>query len=320
MEKSDLVTILSKGVLGAIPFVGPLAAEIIGATIPNQRIDRIESFLKIFESKLHEIDKNSIEEKITSPEHVDLLEDSFIQATRALSEERKDFIASLMKNSLTDENLEYIEYKRLLSTLGELNDFEIIILKSYSLDQCTQEYKDFMEIHEDSLRTPIIYMDASIEDVNKEAIFQALLDDKLDIIATDHAPHTISEKDNKYLKAPSGLPLVQHALYVMLDFYKKGMISLERIVDKMCHAPARCFNVEKRGFLDEGYWADIVILDLEGETKITKDNILYKCGWSPLENMSFKGEITHTIVNGNVVYHDGQIIEGTTGKRVLFNP
>ena len=173
MEKSDLVTILSKGVLGAIPFVGPLAAEIIGATIPNQRIDRIESFLKIFESKLHEIDKNSIEEKITSPEHVDLLEDSFIQATRALSEERKDFIASLMKNSLTDENLEYIEYKRLLSTLGELNDFEIIILKSYSLDQCTQEYKDFMEIHEDSLRTPIIYMDASIEDVNKEAIFQA---------------------------------------------------------------------------------------------------------------------------------------------------
>lgn len=178
----------------------------------------------------------------------------------------------------------------------------------------------FNDEYYDTLGTKIKCNPAIKSKKDQEAIFQALLDDKLDIIATDHAPHTISEKDNKYLKAPSGLPLVQHALYVMLDFYKKGMISLERIVDKMCHAPARCFNVEKRGFLDEGYWADIVILDLEGETKITKDNILYKCGWSPLENMSFKGEITHTIVNGNVVYQDGQIIEGTMGKRVLFNP
>ncbi len=154
---------------------------------------------------------------------------------------------------------------------------------------------------------------------DQKAIFQALLDDKLDIIATDHAPHTVSEKDNQYLEAPSGLPLVQHALNVMLDFYSKGQIGLERIIDKMCHAPARCFKVEKRGFLDEGYWADIVILDLEQETNISKDNILYKCRWSPLENRSFKGKITHTLVNGNVVYENGEIIEGHLGQRVLFN-
>ena len=154
---------------------------------------------------------------------------------------------------------------------------------------------------------------------DQDALFQALLDDKLDIIATDHAPHTSEEKNNKYLKAPSGLPLVQHALYVMLDFYQKGKISLEKIVDKMCHAPARCFNIEKRGFLDEGYWADIVILDLNEKTIISKDNILYKCGWSPLEHKTFQGKITHTLVNGNIVYQDGEIIEGENGKRVLFN-
>ena len=172
MEKTDIITIISKGALGAIPFVGPLAAEIIGATIPNQRIDRIESYLKILELKIPENDKKLIEEKMKRPESVDLLEDSFIQVSRALSEERKDYIASLMKNSLTNENLEYLEYKKLLSILGELNDFEIIILNSYSLRRGTPEYTEFMDLHEDILMAPSICIGSSREEIEKATMFK----------------------------------------------------------------------------------------------------------------------------------------------------
>src|SRR5690606_20064614 len=118
---------------------------------------------------------------------------------------------------------------------------------------------------------------------HQSALFPALLDDRLDIIATDHAPHTWDEKQNTYFNAPSGVPLVQHSLNIMLEFYQQGKISLERIVEKMCHAPAECFRVDGRGYLDEGAWADVVILDLEKIWQVSKDNIFYKCNWSPFE-------------------------------------
>ena len=153
---------------------------------------------------------------------------------------------------------------------------------------------------------------------DREALFNALLDNKLDVIATDHAPHTLDEKNNHYLKAPSGGPLVQHALPAMLDFYHKGKISLERIVEKMCHAPAICFQVEKRGFIRKGYWADLVLIDLNQTTRVTKENILYKCGWSPFEGHVFNSVITHTFVNGNLVYDNGRFDEQVKGKRLMF--
>ncbi len=157
------------------------------------------------------------------------------------------------------------------------------------------------------------------EKSNKEALFQALLDDRLDIIATDHAPHTAEEKSKPFMQAPSGLPLVQHSLNIMLDFYHKGMISKERIIEKMCHAPAECFHVEKRGYIREGYYADIVLVDPNQNYTIDKSNIAYKCGWSPLEGKTFKGSVQATYVNGHKVFENGKFFEHGKGQRCSFD-
>ena len=153
---------------------------------------------------------------------------------------------------------------------------------------------------------------------DKNGLWEALLDDRIDVIATDHAPHALEEKSNKYLKCPSGAPLVQHSLNVMLEYYKKGKISLEKIVEKMCHNPAILFEIEKRGFIKEGYKADLVLVDLNKEYTVSKENILYKCGWSPLENEIFHSEITHTFINGNLAYEKGRFSDEKFGERLLF--
>lgn len=154
---------------------------------------------------------------------------------------------------------------------------------------------------------------------DRKAVFQALLDDKIDLIATDHAPHTLEEKDNTYFKAPSGGPLVQHALPAMLEFYHQGKMTLPKIVEKMCHAPAVCFQIENRGFIREGYAADLVLIDLNKPWQVNKDNILYKCGWSPFEGITFQSSITHTWVNGHLAYVNGFFDESQKGQRLLFN-
>lgn len=153
---------------------------------------------------------------------------------------------------------------------------------------------------------------------DKNGLWEALLDDRIDVIATDHAPHTLEEKSNKYLKCPSGAPLVQHSLNVMLEYYRNGKISLEKIVEKMCHNPAILFEIEKRGFIKEGYKADLVLVDLNKEYTVSKENILYKCGWSPLENETFHSEITHTFINGNLAYENGRFSDEKFGERLLF--
>lgn len=154
---------------------------------------------------------------------------------------------------------------------------------------------------------------------HQNALLPALLNDTLDIIATDHAPHTWEEKQQSYFKAPSGVPLVQHSLNVMLEFYHQGKISLEKIVEKMCHAPAICFQIEKRGFLQEGYWADLAILDLRERWKVNKNNLHYKCGWSPFEGHEFHGKVKSTIVSGHLAYQDGVFFEEKKGKRLVFD-
>jgi dihydroorotase len=154
---------------------------------------------------------------------------------------------------------------------------------------------------------------------NPPKLFEALLDDRLDVIATDHAPHTLEEKNLHYLKAPSGLPLVQHTLNIMLDFHAKGRISLETIVRKMCHAPAIAFKMQERGFLREGYWADIVLFDPKEKQKVTQESLLYKCAWSPFMGKNLMGKVKSTIVSGHLAFHNGLIIEGKMGERLLFN-
>jgi dihydroorotase len=154
---------------------------------------------------------------------------------------------------------------------------------------------------------------------NKRALWQGLLDDRLDVIATDHAPHTWSEKNEPYEKAHAGLPLVQHSLLLMLAYVKQGKLSLEKVVEKMSHAVADCYQINKRGYIREGYYADLVIADLTGSTTVEKENILYKCGWSPLEGTQFPAAITHTFVNGNLIYGNGHWNESIKGVRMKFD-
>lgn len=159
----------------------------------------------------------------------------------------------------------------------------------------------------------------AIKHNHRDKLMEGLLSDKLDIIATDHAPHTLEEKNSNYWNAPSGLPLIQNSLQVMLDFYEKGKISLEKIIEKMCHAPAECFRIDRRGYIREGYWADLVLVDLNKPYTVSKDNILYKVGWSPFEGKTFGASINKTFVSGELLYDEGKFNDNKSGKRLLFN-
>jgi dihydroorotase len=154
---------------------------------------------------------------------------------------------------------------------------------------------------------------------NRTALWEALLDDRLDVIATDHAPHTWAEKNEPYEKAHAGLPLVQHSLLLMLYYVQQGKISIEKIVEKMSHNVATCFEIKDRGFIREGYYADLVLTDLNKSTTVSKDNILYKCGWSPLEGFTMPASITHTFVSGHLAYAKNVFDESLQGERLLFD-
>ncbi|MGJ8660172.1 MAG: dihydroorotase [Cellulophaga fucicola] len=154
---------------------------------------------------------------------------------------------------------------------------------------------------------------------DRSMLWDALLDDRIDVIATDHAPHTFEEKDNVYTKAPSGGPLVQHVLPAMLEKVLDGTITIERMVEKMCHNPAILFQIEKRGYIKEGYFADLVIVDTNTPWQVSKSNILYKCGWSPFEDYTFKSKISHTFVNGHLAYENGVVSEEKNAHRLTFN-
>jgi dihydroorotase len=183
----------------------------------------------------------------------------------------------------------------------------------------------FSDMHYDQLGSRIKWNPAIKTAHDRESLWTALLDDRLDVIATDHAPHTLEEKSNDYFRCPSGGPLVQHSLPAMLDFYHEDKISLEKVVVKMCHAPALCFGVENRGFIREGYYADLVLADLQATTRVHPSVVYYKCGWSPFEGHIFHSRITHTFVNGTLVYEsepdllDGNYNEEFRGERLTFN-
>jgi len=154
---------------------------------------------------------------------------------------------------------------------------------------------------------------------DQKELWKALLDDRIDVIATDHAPHTIEEKANKYLNCPSGGPLVQHALVAMFEKYLQGKIAVEKIVEKMCHNPAKIFKIENRGFIKEGYFADLVIVNAHMPWSVKKENILSKCGWSPFEGTNFRSRVTHTFVNGSLVYNNAKVKDIKVGQRLTFN-
>lgn len=208
-----------------------------------------------------------------------------------------------------------------LSTEKEIDLFENSIPlkdKRITAEVCTHHLW-FSEKDYAALGTRIKWNPAIKKESDRKALFQALLDNKLDVVATDHAPHTLEEKQNSYFKAPSGGPLVQHSLVAMLEFYLDGKISLEQVVEKMCHAPAICYQIEKRGYIKEGYHADITIVNTNKRWKVEADNIHYKCKWSPFEGQTFRSKVLHTFVNGHLAYSENEFDESIKGQRLLFN-
>ncbi len=176
----------------------------------------------------------------------------------------------------------------------------------------------FNDSHYAEKGTLIKWNPAIKREKDRKGLFEGMLNDKLDVIATDHAPHTLEEKNNSYFKAPSGGPMVQHSLVAMIEFVKQGKISIEKLVDKMCHKPAELFSIEKRGFLRKGYYADLVMIDPDKSWQVNKSNILYKCGWSPFEGQVFKSSVHTTFVNGEIVYDKGEVLEKDVAMRLEF--
>ncbi len=207
-----------------------------------------------------------------------------------------------------------------LSTAKELELFEAgnVDTKKITGEVCVHHLW-FNDTYYKKLGHKIKWNPAIKTKADQEALIDALNNDVLDVVATDHAPHLLNEKLNQYNNSASGGPLVQHSLMAMLELFKNGKVPLINIVKKMCHAPADLFKVEKRGYLKEGYWADLVLIDLNQEYKVTENNILYKCKWSPFDNVNFSSTVTHTFLNGKLVYNNGEIIGEPSGKRLLFN-
>ena len=207
-----------------------------------------------------------------------------------------------------------------LSTKSESKLFEILPLENKNItSEVCIHHLSFNDLDYKEKGALIKWNPAVKSELDQDALWEALNSDRIDIVATDHAPHTLEEKQNNYLNCPSGGPLVQHSLIVMFEHYLNKKITLQKIVEKMCNNPANIFNVKKRGYIKEGYFADLVILDPNKKQTISSENILYKCGWSPFEGQTFNSTITHTFVNGHLAYNNGNLDDSKLGMKINFN-
>ena len=296
----------------------------LGSSTGNMLVDNLEVLEKIFSStkliiSVHcedeeTIKKNTAEHKAQYGEHIPIElhpvirseEACYLSSSRAIELAKKTgarlhvFHVSTAKETTLFRNDIPLEEKQITS--------EVCVHHLWFSDQ------DYRE-----KGTHIKWNPAVKTVADRQGLWKALLDDRLDIIATDHAPHTLEEKSNSYLKAPSGGPLVQHALLALLEKVSEKVISIEKLVEKACHNPAIIFQIENRGFIREGYYADLVLIDLKAPQTVCKENILYKCGWSPFEGTTFSSSVTHTFVNGVLIYHEGVFNNEVKGKRITFN-
>ena len=296
----------------------------LGSSTGNMLVDNLEVLEKIFSStkliiSVHcedeeTIKKNTANHKALYGEHIPIElhpvirseEACYLSSSRAIALAKKTgarlhvFHLSTAKETALFRNDIPLEEKQITS--------EVCVHHLWFSDQ---DYKE--------KGTHIKWNPAVKTAADREGLWTALLDDRLDIIATDHAPHTLEEKSNSYLKAPSGGPLVQHALLALLEKVSEKVISIEKVVEKACHNPAIIFQIENRGFIKEGYYADLVLIDPKAPQTVCKENILYKCGWSPFEGTTFSSSVTHTFVNGVLMYHEGTFNDDVKGKRITFN-
>ena len=302
----------------------PAVKLFLGSSTGNMLVDDLDSLEKIFSNveipiAVHCEDEQTVKNNLKL--HVDTFgNDIPINYHPRIRSEEACFVSSSMAVSLAKKTGARLHVFH-LSTAKELELFSNTIpLKEkkitsevciHHLTFCDQDY--------DKYGSKIMW-NPSIKSANDRAkLWEALNNDLIDVIATDHAPHTIEEKQNPYTSCPSGGPLVQHSLVSILEAHHNGKISLETIIQKMCHNPAILFDVNKRGYLKEGYYADLVIFNLNNPWKVSKENLMYKCNWSPFEDTTFKSRVLQTIVNGNTVFKDGVIIESKMGQKIEFN-
>ena len=295
----------------------------LGSSTGNMLVDDPEVLENIFSSTdlviaVHCEDEGTIRRNLK--EHVDQFgEDIPIKYHPIIRSEEACYLSSSKAIELAKKTGARLHVFH-LSTAKETNLFSNKIPlkdKKITAEVCVHHLW-FSDKDYDEKGTHIKWNPAVKSEKDRDGLWKALLNDKIDVIATDHAPHTLEEKSNVYTKAPSGGPLVQHALVAMMEAYHDEKISIEKLVEKMCHNPAILFDVEKRGYLREGYFADLVIINPNNPWTVTKDNVLYKCGWSPFEGTTFKSKVLQTFINGNLAYNNFKFSDVKTAKRLTF--
>lgn len=296
----------------------------LGSSTGNMLVDDTETLKKIFESTEMVISVHCEEEAIIRKnlkEHIERYgEDIPIELHPVIRSEEACYTSSSKAIRLAKETGARLHVFH-ISTAKETELFNNKVPlkdKKITAEVCIHHLWFSDEDYE--TKGSLIKWNPAVKTKNdRKELWKALLDNRIDVIATDHAPHTLEEKNNIYTKAPSGGPLVQHGLSAMLEMHHRGKISLEKIVEKMCHNPAILFQIERRGYIKKGYYADLVLVDLINPYTVNKQNLHYKCAWSPFEGVSFKSRITHTFVNGHLAYENFKFSDIRAAKRLTFN-
>ncbi|MDR2010803.1 MAG: dihydroorotase [Bacteroidales bacterium] len=294
----------------------------LGSSTGNMLVDKSESIRKILSESpvivaAHCEDDNIIKYNLEKYENI-YGEDIPVKFHPAIRSEEACYSSSSKVVKIAEETGGRLHIFH-LSTEKELELLSDKPLKSKKVTaEVCVHHLWFNDGDYDRLGTKIKWNPAVKKESDRLALIRALKDGKIDIVATDHAPHTIEEKDNVYVSAPSGAPMVQHSLLAMIELSKQGYFSVEEIVKWMSHNPAELYDIDSRGFIREGYYADLVLVDPDSFTKVEKNNLFYKCGWSPLEGVVFNSKIKTTFVNGKIVYNDGRIIEANAAMKLDF--
>ena len=302
----------------------PAIKLFLGSSTGNMLVDDLDSLENIFSNveipiAVHCEDEKTVKENLKM--HIDNFGDDIpINYHPKIRSEEACFISSSMAVNLAKKTGARLHVFH-LSTAKELELFsnQIPLSQKKITSEVCIHHLTFSDEDYDKFGSRIKWNPAIKTSNDREKLWEALNNDLIDVVATDHAPHTIYEKQNPYTSCPSGGPLVQHSLVSMLDGYHNEKITLENIVQKMCHNPAILFDIDKRGFIREGFYADLVIFDIKNPWKVSKDNLMYKCNWSPFENKSFRSRVLYTLVNGNIVFSNGKIIESAMGMKINFD-
>ena len=302
----------------------PAIKLFLGSSTGNMLVDDLDSLENIFSNveipiAVHCEDEKTVKENLKM--HIDNFGDDIpINYHPKIRSEEACFISSSMAVNLAKKTGARLHVFH-LSTAKELELFsnQIPLSQKKITSEVCIHHLTFSDEDYDKFGSRIKWNPAIKTSNDREKLWEALNNDLIDVVATDHAPHTIYEKQNPYTSCPSGGPLVQHSLVSMLDGYHNEKITLENIVQKMCHNPAILFDIDKRGFIREGFYADLVIFDIKNPWKVSKNNLMYKCNWSPFENKSFRSRVLYTLVNGNIVFSNGKIIESAMGMKINFD-